>query len=843
MKKAIMLSVVFTFLLSGNVQAAEETFNDVHSEHVNKEAIEYLENNHVIQGYSDGSYKPENRINRAEFVKILIQSQIQNPSGSFCFDDVRDEWFAPYICTAKRLGYIKGYDDNTFKPSQYINFAEASKMIANVLKIKADTKGTKGEWYAGFVNSLAQKKAIPTTIQHFGQEVTRGEMAEIIWRITEENTTKVSQDYPTLTSTFPALNSCEALRDQFETYRRYRPYGRDVMMLEKAEFDSAASVKNAKNTDQASDFSTTNIQVKGVDEADIIKNDGRYIYLIKNQTVRIIQAYPASEMKEVGKITFTEGEFSPNEMFLNGDQLVIIGSSWKPYTQNTKSLILPRRPSHTRTQVYVLDITNRSQPKEERVLSFEGYYHTSRRIENRMVLIMNQYPDFWILENIRKGEDLLPRFSNGEGGDQPMVSCEDIRYFPGYSAPNYLIVASIDLEDESREIKREVFLGASENIYSSLENLYIASNEINHEHYTDWDWRQDNAHTLIFKFNLEKDGGVTYQSRGRVPGRILNQFSMDEHQKTFRLATTIESWIEDKPSTNQIYVLDDEMNIRGKIENIAPGERIYSTRFIGDRLYMVTFRRVDPLFVVDLKDPGQPKILGQLKIPGFSDYLHPFDENHIIGFGKETEETKNGAVLTKGFKMALFDVSNVSKPQQKFVEIIGDRGTDSELLRNHKALLFDKEKELLAFPINIVEKVELQNLKCSQYRYSDCPGLCQKRCIPSSCTEDADGAAVCTDDCDGLGSCQLPDYERYNTTFSGAVIYQLNAEKGFNQKGKITHYDENDLIKMGDYWPYNDKRNIQRILYMDQALYTVSQSKIKANDRQTIETVNEIKLD
>lgn len=859
MKKLIVSSTLLLSIFNPlNTQAQTAGFSDIYSEHVNRDAIEYLQEKEIIEGYSDGQYKAENRINRAEFVKILIESQIQNPSGSFCFDDVNDEWFAPYVCTAKRLGYIEGYSDNTFKPGQYINFAEASKIITKVLKIEPDLEGTNGEWYAGFVNSLAEKKAIPTTIQFFDRDISRGEMAEIIWRIKAEVTSKVSQDYETISEPLPYIKSCEVLRDKFNTYQSYEYRGGfiedDIMFMEGVDFDRAddaevsapsankAATGSSSDSNAAEEFSTTNIQVEGVDEADIIKNDGKFIYLIKNNTIRIVQAFPANEMKEVANLTFEEDNFRPNEMFLNGDQLVVIGNSWGYYDSVVKSLIAPPRYGNNRTKVIIFDITDRSKPTEERTLRFEGNYHTSRRIDNRMLLVMNQHPNFWALNEINDGEDLIPLFADGEGKDELMADCGDIRYFPGHGVPNYLIVASVPLDDMDGEINREIFLGSSDNVYSSLENLYVATNQVNYNYYTDWDWREDRAHTLVFKFNLNDDGTVEYQDRGRVAGRILNQFSMDEYKDHFRIATTIDSWNSDNPSTNQVYVMSSDMEVVGDIDNIAPGERIYSTRFLGDRLYMVTFRQVDPLFVITLKDPKNPRILGQLKIPGFSDYLHPFDENHIIGFGKETEETKTGAVLMKGFKMALFDVSNVSSPVQKFVEVIGDRGTDSELLRNHKALLFDKEKELLAFPINIIEKINLGELECSKYRYDSCPSLCQQRCIPSSCSEDEEGRSVCTDDCNGLGSCQEPEYERYNTTFSGAVVYTLNADDGFEQRGKISHYDEIDLLKMGDYWPYNYEKNIQRIIYIGKNLFTISQDRVKANDINTIEEVNEVKL-
>jgi len=197
----------------------------------------------------------------------------------------------------------------------------------------------------------------------------------------------------------------------------------------------------------------------------------------------------------------------------------------------------------------------------------------------------------------------------------------------------------------------------------------------------------------------------------------------------------------------------------------------------------------------------------------------------------------------QGFKMALFDVSDVANPVQMFAEYIGDRGTSSELLNNHKALLFDKEKNLLSFPITVVEKIASDQLDCNKYRYSTCLGLCQKRCVPTSCVVDAEGRANCTQDCEGPGSCVSPSYEQYNTTFSGAMVYTLNPTDGFKLRGKVSHYNDADIEKMGDYWPYDYNKNIQRMLFMDEVLYSVSQGMVKANDIQTIKELNSIKLD
>src|SRR3989338_3462200 len=191
---------------------------------------------------------------------------------------------------------------------------------------------------------------------------------------------------------------------------------------------------------------------------------------------------------------------------------------------------------------------------------------------------------------------------------------------------------------------------------------------------------------------------------------------MDEHDGNLRLATTTEIWARKSVMYNNVFVLDDDMKTIGKLEAIAPDERIYSARFLGDILYMVTFKRIDPLFVIDLSDSEKPEILGELKIPGFSDYLHPYDENHIIGIGKQTEGNECGGISVKGVKLALFDVSDVQSPRQVNQYEMGEAGTDSEALRDNKAFLFDREKELLVIPVTEITGKQTYDPRYGYYR-------------------------------------------------------------------------------------------------------------------------------
>jgi uncharacterized secreted protein with C-terminal beta-propeller domain len=831
---AIMLSI--SFLSSLAVFAQVDTFDDVYQEHINREAIEYLKNNSIVKGYSDGTYKPQHRINRAEFTKIIIESKYSDaeiercipenaqPDWSYVFfpDVPKDEWYAKYVCMAKVNNIIGGYPDGTFKPGDKINFAEAGKIIGESLNVQADPTGTQNEWFAGYVKGLENKKAIPTTIQFFDKEITRGEMAEVVWRLKDNREDKITATYAELTDPLPSISSCPALKEKFDQYYSQNS-GYRYMMAEEVMMDmDAVSAPQAKTSffsneaasgAAADDYSSTNVQVAGVDEADIVKNDGQYIYMVKGGDIRIVGAYPPNEMEVVAEMNFDEENFQAQEMYVDGDQLTVIGNvSYSYYSDEPVQpapYIMPSHPYRSnQTRVYVFNISDRFEPVQERVVTYDGFYSTSRRIGDNLYMVMNARPDVWIMEDVENGDDLIPLVKDGEEEAEPMVGCQDIRYFPGYHAPRYLIVSSIPLNDPEAEIDREVFLGSSENVYSSRTHLYVASSKVDYERYGDWDWRHDSTNTQVFRFSLQ-DGDVEFVAKGEVPGTILNQFSMDAYRDHFRIATTKGNiWNEENPSTNNVYVMDNQMQVVGELEDLAPGEKIYSTRFMGDRLYMVTFKKVDPLFVIDMSSPTNPTVLGKLKIPGYSDYLHPYDENHIIGFGKDTEaaaEEEQAArdlnfAWYQGMKMAIFDVSDVKNPEQKFVEIIGDRGTESELLHNHKALLFDKEKNLLAFPVRIQKKIE-----------------------------------------EGGDTSPRGDY--YETEFSGAVVYDIDLENGFSERGRITHYSEEDILKMGDSWPYSYEKNIQRIIYIGDYLYTISQNLVKASTMDEVEEVNAVEIE
>jgi len=295
---------------------------------------------------------------------------------------------------------------------------------------------------------------------------------------------------------------------------------------------------------------------------------------------------------------------------------------------------------------------------------------------------------------------------------------------------------------------------------------------------------------------------ITSEASGEVPGRVLNQYSMGEYGEYFRIATTagsVSRIFSQATSSNNVYVLNMNLTIVGRLENLAPGESIYSARFMGSRCYLVTFKKVDPLFVIGLDDPTVPKVLGKLKIPGFSDYLHPYSENLLIGIGKETVDAEEGDFAWyQGVKIALFDVSDVENPREVAKVIIGDRGTDSPVLSDPKAFLFDKDRNLLAIPILLAKIDE------SQY--------------PEGVPPNAYGEYV----------------------WQGLYVFNIT-EDSIALRGRVTHMDNaDDLLKSGYY--FYSEYSVKRSLYIEDMLYSISDLKVKINDLTSLEPVNEINL-
>ena len=618
------------------------------------------------------------------------------------------------------------------------------------------------------------------------------------------------------------------------------------------------------STPPSPDYSQTNSQVVGVDEADIVKSDGNYIYTTSGSAVHIIKANPATDAAIVSTIDLPS---TPQNLFVNGDKLVVMGYDNHVFEGAAAKLMPIRYSGYYFVNEY--DISDRAAPKQIHNLSIEGNYTDSRMIGNYVYLVSTKtsYDDPYPLPRLLNNGVLAPSDPASPGYRFP-----NVYFFPQpYSSTSMTTVTALDITNPAGEPAMQSYvLDNSQNIYVSSDNLYITSTqyvnedelllEVFKENLTSRLSATEQAHivaieaapdyilshyerlakalsifqsaiarlpdsdqesvqkqlqdalntkyaerakelekTVIHKVSI-KDGILTYVGSGSVPGYVLNQYAMDESDGNFRIATTRSSqWQrfgsgEAAPSYSNVYVLDQSLKQVGALENLEPGERIYAVRFMQDRAYLVTFKQVDPLFVIDLKDPTKPAILGQLKVPGYSEYLHPYDDTTLIGLGRDTFEDSPGHIANKGIKVTLFDVADVASPKEISTFAFGDSSTDSEALRDPKAFLFSKAKNLLVIPVSTWGRV----LPLTETKVS-------------------------------------PIYDGNNFR-SGAYVFTITKE-GAKLQGVIDHTADSGKNNF-DSWRYT----VRRSLYVNDWLYTLSQGQVKANALSDLAEIKKIEL-
>lgn len=441
-------------------------------------------------------------------------------------------------------------------------------------------------------------------------------------------------------------------------------------------------------TDSA--YSATNVQVQGVDEDDIVKTDGEHIYLASYQGVTIIDAVPADQMTVIGTIdagllaTSEEGietHVSIIGLLLREDRLVVIGQvySWAVQYEEDVSVawVIDNFP---RTVAAVYDVTDPSAPGLVGIVGISGWYLTSRAVDGFVYLVTNHY--------IYTYDDryVLPVVSSEDDGEE--IDATDVLYDPTASdASSFTNVLALDVG--TMEVSTvSVLTGFSSTVYMSEDNLYLSyqkwAGDVTFEDGLVEPDRSDSATTTIHKIRTEGTT-MTVAASGTVNGWLLNQFSLDEQDGFLRIATTT-SW-EDRE--NAVYVLGPDLDVVGALEGLAPGESIFSARFIGDRLYMVTFLQTDPLFVVDLSDPQRPRVLGELEMPGVSTYLHPVGDGLLLGVGMENWT----------LKVALYDVSDPENPTELGKYMGEEESTYSPAQYDHKAFLYDDASGRMVLPI------------------------------------------------------------------------------------------------------------------------------------------------
>jgi uncharacterized secreted protein with C-terminal beta-propeller domain len=572
------------------------------------------------------------------------------------------------------------------------------------------------------------------------------------------------------------------------------------------------SSSNSKESSSSKDYSTTNIQVENVDEADITKTDGDYIYSISDINVIITDVRNPENISIATTINFTTSNV-PEDLLLNNNELVVIGEEYSASKYNTI--------------VSVYNIEDKTDPILVKEYKLYEPYYTSRVINNILYVISSG--------NLRKdGSKVITYYE--ENSVQKEIGLNNIKYLKDIKTECQTLISTLDLNNPYGAVDVNSYLMDISNAYVSENAIYLLDEEYQYsshhlptiksmfglkgifgafEHDYDDDDDDDDDYgyqTKIYKFNIGKNGKITYDSKVKEKGETINQYSLDEKDGHLRVALHSDEG-------SRIAIYDEHMKKIGESDNVAKGETMYSSRFMGDRVYLVTYKNTDPLFVIDLSDEKNPEVLGKLEVSGYSTYLHPYDETHIIGIGMETEEVVNknssGKVTSTysrivGMKMALFDVSDVNNPEVVSTVVIGDNRTTSAILTNPKALLFSKAKELIAIPVN---------------NYSEDFSISDTTSISSA----------------------ISSYKNYskNRVSEGYFVYSINLEDGINLKGVITHEEKQDESKINSYYSYYSYSNASQLLrglYIEDNLYTVSEEEIQVHNLDSMDLVDSIKI-
>jgi inhibitor of cysteine peptidase len=560
--------------------------------------------------------------------------------------------------------------------------------------------------------------------------------------------------------------SCQEMEDTMidilERYQSrywypYPMYARDIAMptdgvrLEKASVASPAPAANVwAGTNSVGPVSTTNTQVLGVDEADTVKTDGTnlYSYSEESREVRIVRA---SDLSLVTTIKLPE-TFSSINMYLARGRLILVGSKYittgarwdyRWYAPESKSLVA------------VYNMTTPTKPVLERYSQIDGDYRESRLINDTLYMVSSSYlrmPPIYYTSYAKMANgwdqavtaidknfslktitpEIRENIRNSRTGRylqsirSSVANCKDVTFVLPDDAtlknidfsPSFVSLSSVNIADPTARMKSQLLFGDVSQIHMSQTALYITSVISSSSPDSScppgaeclaktslpiWGGSYRSS-TLVHKYTLSA-GTLTYKYSTTVDGNPMNQYSMDEDASgNFRLVTQNYAWSSDgNENTTELNIIGTNGKVIGSLKNIAPGENFQSARFIGNRLYLVTFEQIDPFFVIDLSTPTSPKILWELKIPGYSTYLHPYDDNRLIWLGYDTKTNQWGGTQNGWLKVDLYNVSDVKNPRQESSLILGDAGSSSEVLHNPRAFVWYKEKNLLLLPATLMK--------------------------------------------------------------------------------------------------------------------------------------------
>lgn len=576
-------------------------------------------------------------------------------------------------------------------------------------------------------------------------------------------------------------------------------------------------------------YSETTEQEEGVQEGDVLKTDGEFIYILSRDVLRIVRANPASALSEVASVQL---EGYARDLYLLGDRAVALSEpafeDIKPAPGaedgSVRSAQLFYQP---RTDITVVNLADRENPVVLSRSRLDGSVQTSRMIEDRLYLVVVNYPDY----SVNSGQDvpvdnILPKVEVEVSGENPVVG--NLANATDHYRPldpdglGFTTVVSLDVDNPLNYQARTV-VALPANVYSSTQALYLTDSQYKFDGTT-------RESTDIYKFEFT-DAGTELVAVGSAPGRVLNQYSMSEHNGHLRLATTVSRELDDFrfESVNNVYVLAQvggELQETGRIEDLAPGETIFSARFAGDRGYLVTFEQIDPLFTLDLSDPTDPRVVGELKVPGFSTFIVPMGENHLLTIGQHTDE-EFGFTFSQGVRLSIFDVTDFADPQLAYFEVIGTNGGYSEALYNPKAFTYFAERDLVAFPMEI-------------YDYGDFGrGFGGMEPLPVDIVDDGGNSAG-----GGVSSSEAPVMAQVSEpsngdadepppdsidpisapidlldSFVGLYVYRATAEGGFELLGRISTRPEGEDYYFGPMF--------SRAVFIEDMVYAVTSDNVQ----------------
>lgn len=589
-------------------------------------------------------------------------------------------------------------------------------------------------------------------------------------------------------------------------------------------------VADSPTTDEgASEYSTTNTQVVGVDEADFVKNDDGHVYVLSTQGLHVIDAWPAPETKQV-KLLPLPGE--PRRLYLAGNKLLVYsrlgagtnGGVGTPSEQGCTygyDCRFSAEPGHTLLIVY--DVSEPSEPQELRRFELSGSYVDSRRVGDIVYTVVqdgdsvslpgidltlkaDSADEFEQLYQQRvsaadaaiddaPAASFLPWVHRVDAGNAvtDASSCDNALAAQAAQGKSFLSLVSVDLSSLGQPW-RTLIAGKPGYVYASEKALYIATDGVDGgDSIAHYGSAQDDRSTL-HKFALD---GIKTSYRGSAPiaGHVLNQFSMDELNDVMRVATS-SGWVPNPDVSSNLTTLaehDGKFAEVARIGGIAPTEDIRSVRFDGTRAFVVTFKKTDPLFVFDLTLPEAPKQLGELKIPGFSTYMHPIDHDHLLAIGFDADDHGSFAYFD-GIQLQIFDVSDLSNPQLLHKTTVGTRGSASEALTNHLAFNYFPAKGVLALPMSICEGGD-----------------------------------------DGVYGDKL--------TFSGLMVFDVSLENGIKEHGRMPFVNTEQVTASWganascSVWWANSTSDVKRSIFMDDFAIGISDTLYQVAPLSSLSTV------